>query len=512
VDDLPGADHRTYATGWARLFVSYNQYEVSTVPGSSGMGIYTLGDALLHVGGPNTFTGFCGVHTGWIELRVRVRPEPPVLVDDGWDAISEATLWCPRGRLSVIGLMGGLAENLTDVAVPRGLIRVRVHTRDRLHETVRSDSDPPERHELHIWAVSEQAPWRTVLADPRRRGWEQKPAKAAEWAMLSMAPRPSGRPAILPPLPPDLYEDDSGLSRVTVLRRRSTPIEVPAGLLPAGDLEVRLEQVDSDTLTWTWATAGEPIFPNPLIALPDDEPSTIRLIHSQDGYTLRHEAVLGRHTFALGLLWDHLLDNTGRYPWMDRLREQAAQAHALVEKTRRRQAEREAKRWGGVPPSDRVRGLLGQARSLARIDRPLLDRIEGLPAARQRETSCWAARRAMRVAGLEQIGWIAEALAAAEAGRPLPRSLTEQYGTEAFDRLMADPEVPRTTVPLHHEPGTFRAHGVTEILQQAAAFPALTALANDDPLAAAVDAVYNAAIAHGNDRDLFLTEAHAAMR
>lgn len=498
-------------TDWARLFVSYNQYAVSTVPGASGMGIYILGDELLHVGGPNTVTGFCGVHTGWIEARVCVLPGPPAQVDAGWDAISEVTLWSPSGRLSVIGLMGGIAEALTDVGVPRGLIRVWVHARDRLHENVRGGDDPVERHEVHVWAVSEETPWRTVLADPGCRGWEQKPAKAAAWAMLSLVPRPSGRPAILPPLPADPYEDDTGLPRVALVRRRPAAVEIPVGVLPAGDLEVRLGRVDGETFSWSWAIADEPVFPHPLVALPDGEPSIVWLTRGPDGFTLRHEAVPGRHAFALGLLWDHLLDNPGRYPWMDTLREQAAEAHALVENTRRRQAERDAERWGGAPPSDRVRGLLGQARSLARIDRPLLDRIEGLPAARQRETACWAARRAMRVAGLEQIGWIAEALAAADAARPLPRLFTEQGGAGAFNRLLSDPEVPRTMVPLHRELGVFRTQGVTEIFQQAAAFPALLALATDDPLAAAVDAVYNAAIAHGDDRDRFLADAHLAV-
>ncbi|WP_405107289.1 hypothetical protein OG559_23910 [Micromonospora sp. NBC_01405] len=520
-------------TDFARLFVSHCQYEVSAVPGASGTEIYTLGDNLLHVGGPYQFTGFCGIHTGWIEARVRVLPRPPTEVDVDWDAISEATLWTPSGRLSVVGLMGGFAEALTDVAVPRGLIRVRVHARDRLDETVRTDDDPPERHELHIWAVSEETPWRTVLADPEGRDWEQKPAKAAGWAMRSLVPRPSGRPAILPPLPPDPYEDDTGLSRVAVVRYRPAPVDVSVGVLPAGDLEVRLERVDSGTLTWSWATADEPIFPQPLATLPDDEPSTVRLTSGPDGFTLRHEGVLGRHAFALGLIWDHLLDTLGSYPWMETLRERAAEATALAERIRRRQAEREAEEWGGAPPSDRVRGLLSQAQLLAQIDRPLLDRIDALPAARQREAACWAARRAMRVAGLEQIGWIADALADAEADRPLPRSFTEQSGTAAFKRLMSDPEVPHTTVPLRLGPkafGTrgilvskacdthgvldskaFGTRGVIEMLQQAAAFSALIALADDDPLVAAINAVYNAAITHGDDRDRFLTDAHIAL-
>lgn len=499
-------------TSWARLFVSHCQYEVSAVPGASGMGIYTLGDGLLHVVGPHQFTGFCGIHTGWIEARVCVLPGRPPGVDVGWDAISEATLFSPSGRLSVVGLMGGTAEALTDVVVPRGLIRVRVQSRDRLHETVRTDDDPPEQHELHVWAVSEETPWRTVLADPGSRDWEQKPGKAAEWGMLSLVARPSGRPAILPPLPPDPYEDDAGLSRVAVVRHRPAPVEVPVGVLPAGDLEVRLERVDGETLRWSWATADEPIFPDPLATLPDNESSTVRLTSGPDGFTLRHEGVLGRHAFALGLIWDHLLDATGSYPWVETLRGQAAEGTALAEKYRRLRAERDAERWGGAPPSDRVRGLFGQARSLARIDRRLLDRIDALPAARQREAACWAARRAMRVAGLEQIGWIADALATAEAGRPLPRSFTDQGGAVAFDRLLSDPEVSHTTVTLDLGSGAFGERRVTEALQQAAAFPALIALANDDPLAAAIDAVYNAAIAHGGDRDRFLTDAHIALR
>ncbi|WP_420115570.1 hypothetical protein [Micromonospora sp.] len=498
-------------TGWARLHVSYCQYEVVTLPGGDGMPIYTVGDDLLHVGGPNHVTGFCGIHTGEIEARLRVLSGPPAEVDAGWDAISEATLWSPSGRLSVVGLMSGSAENLDDVAVPRGLIRVRVHARRRLHEGVRTDDDPPEQHELHVWAVSEQTPCRTVLADPTARRWEQKPAEAAEWAMLSLVPRPSTRPAGMPPRPPDPYEDDTGLARVTVVRHRPAPVALPVGVLPVGDLEVRLDRVDAETFRWSWATADSPLFPDPLTTVPDDEPSTVRLTTGPDGVTLRHEGVRGRHAVALGLIWDHLLDGTGTLPWTETLRGQAAEATAQAEKLRRLRAEREAERWGGAPPSDRVRKLLGHAQSLARIDRRLLDRIEALPADRQREMACWAARRAMRVAGLEQIGWIADALAAAEAGRPLPRAFTEQHGAAATRRLLSDPEVPRTVIPLAPNPAVYGTLRVTGMLQQAVAFPALVALAEHDPLGAAIDAVRDAAIAHGEDLDRFLTEAHAAL-
>ncbi|MCI4066832.1 hypothetical protein MRQ36_31435 [Micromonospora sp. R77] len=506
MDELPAA--HGLSTEWARLSVSYCQYDVFAVPGASGMDVYTLGDDLLHIRGPSQLTGLCGIHTGPIEARVRVLPGPPAQVDADWDAISEATLWCPGGRLSVSGLMGGSAPALTDVAVPRGLIRVRVHARDRLHETVRTDDDPPEQHELHVWAVSEEMPWRTVLADPGARGWQPKPAKAAEWAMLSLVPRPSHGSRLLS----DPSEDEADLSRVTVVRHRPAPVEVSVGVLPAGDLAVRLERIDAGTVRWSWAAADEPIFPEPPATLPDDQPSTVRLTVGADGCTLRHEGVLGRHAFALGVLWDQLLDAPGSYPWLETVRRQAAEATALAEQVRRRQAEHEAEQWGGAPPSDRVRGLLGQARSLARTDRPLLDRIEALPAARQRGTACWAARRAMRVAGLERIGWIADALTDAEAGRPLSPSFTEQGGTAAYQRLRSDPEVPHTTVPLRRDRPASGASTVTRIHQQSAALPALLALADDDPLAAAIDAVYHAAIAYGDDRDSFLTDARAALR
>jgi hypothetical protein len=68
------------------------------------------------------------------------------------------------------------------------------------------------------------------------------------------------------------------------------------------------------------------------------------------------------------------------------------------------------------------------------------------------------------------------------------------------------------TVTLHVGSTAFGTRRVNQALQQAAAFPALIALANDDPLADAIDAVYNAAIAHGDDRDRFLTDTHIALR
>ncbi|MFC3383772.1 hypothetical protein [Couchioplanes azureus] len=296
---------------------------------------------------------------------------------------------------------------------------------------------------------------------------------------------------------------------MTVVRHCPAPVELPTGVLPAGDLQVRLERLDDETVTWSWECADEPIFPTPLTTLPDERPSTVRLTSGPDGFTLRHEGVRGRHAAALGMIWDRLLDAPGSYPWMDTLRAQAAEATELAEKYRRLQAERDAEQWGGPPPPEHIRRTYCQAQQLARIDRLLLDRIDALPPARQREVARWAARRALRVAGLEQIGWIADALAA-DADRPLPPLLTDH--SAAFQRLMADPEVPHTTVTLDSHPNAIGVPpGGINIRQQSVAFAALIALASDNPLVAAIDAVYNAAVAHGDDRGRFLAGAHTAL-
>ena len=495
--------------GFGRLHVDDCQYQVRTGNGATGLDIYTIGDDLVHVGGPAVLTAFAGIHTGPIGMRVTIAVAPPgPAPPDDWDAVSETTLWCPTGRIAVIGLMGGTAEGLSDIPAPRGLLRVRVHARNRLHETVRADGDPPEQHLVLLWPADEETGLRTLRSDSASADWPQKPAAAAAWAMLRLVSRPAtGYGAAREP-----DQDD----RVAVVRRRSVPPAVAAALLadpagalavdkvlPAGDLAIRLGTTARGTMSWRWTVADRPIFPEPLTTLPDDEPGVVRLRVDDGELTLRHERVPGRHAVALGLIWDHLLDRLtgaagGPPAWEPVLTAQAAEAAQRAATVRRHQAEQEAAQWGGRAPGERLRGVGGQATALAQLDRDLLDHLAALSADRQRELARWAARRGMRVAGLEDVGWIADALAADE----LPAAFTDDYGSAAFRRLLDDPDVPQTTVVL---PGRGR-----EMLQQAVAFPALLALGAADPLAAAIDAVHNAAIAHGDAYAGFLADVRAA--
>lgn len=102
--------------------------------------------------------------------------------------------------------------------------------------------------------------------------------------------------------------------------------------------------------------------------LPDHEPSAVRIRADDDGLTIRHEGVIGRHAVMLGLIWVGLLDKQADRPpaWEPVLRARAAEHIERMEHNRRLRAQKEAKTWGGTPPAERLRVLSGHARALAR--------------------------------------------------------------------------------------------------------------------------------------------------
>jgi hypothetical protein len=463
-------------TEFVSQFVSYSQYEIGSA-GDSGdlMDIYTVGDDLLHAGGPGGCTGFTGLHTGEVQFRVIGHGTEPPLETGPWDCASEITLWCPEGRLTVLGLMSDGRDPLTDVPVAGDtLLRVRVYARNRIHESGRSDDDPPEQHEVHVWPVDEETGQRTLFDDGARAAWGQRPDRAAEWAVLRLLAEPpaTGR-------------------RASVVRTAATPPRLP-GTIPAGDLEIRLRPAGDGTLTWRWvASDGRPV--------PDERPSVVRLIPGPSGtVTIRHEEVPAAQAVLLGLIWDHLLDRPEGTPfaWEATLRARAAEAARIAERARQRRDAEAAAAWGGSVPTERLRQAGHLAQSLARVDRPLLDRLAALAPAEQHALACRIARAALERAGLLRIDWIAEGLAAAEAGGPMPAFFSEQHGRTAYERMLADPRTPQAVIEL---PGRRRP-----VLVATAAFGTLTALTYDDPLAAVAGVVHMAATAHGPDAPLFL--------
>jgi hypothetical protein len=173
----------------------------------------------------------------------------------------------------------------------------------------------------------------------------------------------------------------------------------------------------------------------------------------------------------------------------------AAAQRALAEQQRaaeQARLEAEKERWNGRLPSQRLRDLGGNVRNVARLDRSLVDALGEADPVTQREVARWVTRRGIAEARLPDIGWIAAALDAMDRGEPLPWPF-DGDDRRAWDLLFSDEQVPRTIVTsLDGRHSNFR--------QQAAAFPALFSAREQDPLNAAIDALWNASAAFGRDR------------
>jgi hypothetical protein len=122
------------------------------------------------------------------------------------------------------------------------------------------------------------------------------------------------------------------------------------------------------------------------------------------------------------------------------------------------------------------------------LDRPLAEAIAAALPARQRALARWTARRTLAEAGLEPIDWIAAGLTALEADEQLPAPFDDDR--MAWQSLWADERVPRSVMTSPDEQSS-------TCLQQAMAFPALTAAAHPDPVVAVFDAVHHATATFG---------------
>lgn len=151
----------------------------------------------------------------------------------------------------------------------------------------------------------------------------------------------------------------------------------------------------------------------------------------------------------------------------------------------------ELQKWGGKPPSERLRGLSGAATSVAKLDRPFLDAVAEAEPEVQREIARWVTRRAYVEAQLDRVPWIAEALDAMD---------TDPWGHDLpWDRLFNDPAAPQTLV-------TSPDGRHDNCSQQAMAFPAMLSATIEDPLEAACEALWNGAVCFGYGRHGVLFE------
>src|SRR5689334_17391329 len=240
-----------------RVFTEHNRWEAGDGSGD----LRDVGDTLLRLTGTSSVAVTTGRHTGFVPVRV-VGGRPGPL--DGWDAASEATVFSPKGRLSVPGL--------PDLPVSAGLVRIRVHARNR------ADAEA-EEYELFAWPAPDAAPLVTLRADSlhrpsrsRRGGGTRvaRPDRAAVWAVRRLtAGPPAGEPEWRYP-------------SVTV-RRDGIP---DLADLPVGELSLRFTPAGPGRFTARWQ-AG----PGATVPVPFEEPTSVEVT---PGGTLLHHGVPAR--------------------------------------------------------------------------------------------------------------------------------------------------------------------------------------------------------------------------
>ncbi|MER7460680.1 hypothetical protein [Micromonospora sp. NPDC126480] len=182
--------------------------------------------------------------------------------------------------------------------------------------------------------------------------------------------------------------------------------------------------------------------------------------------------------------------------------EVAEKARQRVLEQQRREAQLRAaadrRRWGDRVPNDRLRHVQGNVRGMEKLDLELVFALAEADERRQRAVARWAAGKAYAAAGLADLPWTAPALAALRDGRPLPPPFDDLIGVWPYLDT-----VPITTVRSYdgrHE----------HVSQQHAAVPALFAAAEPDSLQAALDALFAAAVTHGDGFPALLADVRTA--
>ncbi|MEV7296312.1 hypothetical protein ACIQ9K_13705 [Streptomyces microflavus] len=211
--------------------------------------------------------------------------------------------------------------------------------------------------------------------------------------------------------------------------------------------------------------------------------------------------------------------------------EQRAEAERLARQAKERDSEDrrlhyERWEWGGRLPSEALRGArASNVLGLLAFDSDLVHTLGASAPGVQHTVALLSARRACEAAGLTDVPWVADALAALEAGRPLPPPFDDP--ARMSDALRSDPRVPDTSVleavpperPPYQPPppGPGDPYAVVEtfprtpralhrISQPHYALPAVLAAAGPAPLIAALDAVWHALNTCGEHWPEFLDE------
>ncbi len=161
--------------------------------------------------------------------------------------------------------------------------------------------------------------------------------------------------------------------------------------------------------------------------------------------------------------------------------------------------------WGGRAPTERLRKVGGAAMSLVKFDRSVIDTIADLDPEAQRSVARWCVHRAFDAAGLSSLDWVAPALAALDRGDDLPPPFDDQVRVWEALHGGTDNVVNTHSVLVEGDIGS-----EYRIMPEAAALPALFGAVEPDPLRAAFDALYAAAVTFGDEHPRLFRELREA--
>ncbi|MFF0467271.1 hypothetical protein ACFYPX_07460 [Micromonospora zamorensis] len=336
----------------------------------------------------------------------------------------------------------------------------------------------------------------------------EPPAAEEEWeevvevsfapraAVLDLVPWGDGSLARLP-----LTSDGQDTSRLPVYRVRYCATGMDAGHDPFGGLDP--DELDENGYTYMDQRPDRYL----LCFWPDDTTGG----DPGDGVT-RADAIL-RQTSGGAAYW-HAWARA--LPPPPTLSEQAeAEMLKRVEQERRDEEYRkrdELRRWGGRPPSERLRRVRGNIHGIALLDRALVDGVAEADAVVQRQIAIWAARQAFTVAGIADLDWMMPAWTALDRGVPLPAEFADMSALRT--RILGEPAVTFTVTALRPA-GRSLTDPLRAVLDApvdpvAMALPALLAAGESDPLQAALEALWAAVNTYAARRSEFLAEVRRA--
>jgi hypothetical protein len=206
-----------------------------------------------------------------------------------------------------------------------------------------------------------------------------------------------------------------------------------------------------------------------------------------------------RQTTEIAAYW-HQANPTAALTEADRAERKRLKAERKAQRKIEARRAEDRLRWGDRVPSDRLRKAARRANPVETLDADVVFALAELDDEGCAAVARWAAGRAAAVAGLAQVPWVAQALAALDRGQPLPPPFPPPSDTDEADpaevwQLLDDAELPITTVAV---PAVVSGR-LLEMSRQHVALPAVFATAERPALTAAMNALWAAACAHGED-------------